>query len=54
MERQAEPKTLPRFLALTIPGHEVMVVLGNVCGPTGGRVRCQESEVLAPDFVKDL
>lgn len=52
--RQSEPETLLRFPALLIAGHEAVMDLGNGCFPTGGQVRCQESELLCPDFVKVL
>lgn len=51
---QSEPETLLRFPALLIAGHEPVMDLGNGCFPTGGHVRCQESELLCPDFVKVL
>ena len=54
MGRQSEPETLLRFPALLIAGHEAVMDLGNGCFPTGGHVRCQESELLCPDFVKVL
>ena len=46
MEKQSEPGTLLRFPALPIAGHEAVRDLGNGCFPSGGHVRCQESELL--------
>ena len=44
-----------RFLALPNTECGAMVDLGNQwLLPSGGRVRCQESELLSPDFVQDL
>lgn len=54
MEMQPECNTLLRFPALTTTEHEAVMDLDNECCPIGGRVMCQESELLSPDFVKAL
>ena len=51
MGRQSKPETLLGFPVFLIAGLETMMDLGNGCFPTGGHVRCQESELLCPDFV---
>ena len=51
MGRQSKPETLLGFPVFLIAGLETMMDLGNGCFPTGGHVRCQESERLCPDFV---
>ena len=51
MGRQSEPEILLGFPVILMARHEAMMDLGNGCFPTGGHVRCQESERLCPDFV---
>lgn len=44
--RAVKPEELLRFLFL-MAGLEATMDLGSVCFPTGGHVRCQESELLS-------
>ena len=54
MERQSKPETLLGFPVFLMAGLEAMMDLVSGCFPTGGHVRCQESELLCPDFVSVL